>query len=124
MFKSLQAVAKLFWREGLTTHHSQLWKQNAQYYKQKPSKSTGCNFRILVMKCIVYSEYRVTEENETAVHVHSVEEKQLKFTRNPTEVTTKVMSYLSLPMEEAHTGHPTGRGAASFTKPKLQRWHN
>ena len=41
---------------------------------------------------------------------------KLELSRNPTAVTTKVMYYVSLPTEEAHTGHPTGRGVAGFSQ--------
>ena len=65
----------------------------------------------------MYPAYRVTEEETKQLSLRTLREKKmnalkLELTRNPTAVVTKVMSYVSLPTEEAHSGHPTGKGVA------------
>ena len=35
---------------------------------------------------------------------------------DPESVETVTMYYISLPMEEAHHGHPTGKGVAGFAQ--------
>ena len=41
---------------------------------------------------------------------------KLQLAKNLAEVKTKVMSYVSLPTEDAHSGHPTGGGVAGFSQ--------
>ena len=102
-----------------------------RYYKEKAQKSTrlklqasrklGSHAHIQVKKCIVYPEYKVTEEELKQLSLRTLKEKKmnalkLELVKNPTTVATKLMSYVSLPMEEAHTGHPTGGGVAGFSQ--------
>lgn len=137
----LQGIAKLLWSQG----HLQLdntpfaivetrrldCQFGQRYYKEKAQKSTrlklqgsrklGCHAHIQVKKCIVYPEYKVTEEELKQLSLRTLKEKKmsalkLELAKNPTAVTTKLMSYVSLPTEEAHTSHPTGGGVAGFSQ--------
>ncbi len=102
-----------------------------RYYKEKPQKSSrlklqgsrkiGCHAHIEVKKCTVYPDYRVTEEEMKRLTLRTLREKKmntlkLQLSKNPSAVATKVMYFVSMPMEEAHTGHPTGRGVAGFAQ--------
>ena len=74
-----------------------------------------------IKKCTVYPEYEVTEEELKQLSLRTLKVKKmnalkLELAKNPTAVTTKLMSYISLPMEEAHTGHPTRGGVAGFSQ--------
>ena len=123
---------------NLATHHFPLLKTRRldcqfgqRYYKEKAQKSTrlklqgsrklGCHAHIQVKKCIVYPEYKVTEEELKQLSLRTLKVKKmnalkLELAKNPTTVATKLMSYVSLPMEETHTGHPTGGGVAGFSQ--------
>ena len=41
----------------------------------------------------------------------------------PERVETVTMYYVSLPMEEAHHGHPTGKGLAGFAQRMNDRYN-
>ena len=65
-----------------------------------------------IKKCTEYLEYEVTEEELKQLSLRTLKVKKmnalkLELAKNPTTVTTKLMSYISLTMEETHTGHPT-----------------
>ena len=102
-----------------------------RYYKDKPQKSTrvklqgsreiGCHAHIQLKKCVVYPEYKVTDDELKLLSMRTLKDKKitalkLQLAKNPAEVKTKVMSYVSLPTEDAHSGHPTGGGVAGFSQ--------
>ena len=99
------------------------------YYKEKPQKSTrlklqgsrkkGCHAHIVVKKCIMYPEYRVTEEELKRLTLHTLRDKKmnaLKFelSTNPSAVTARVTCQCQ--WNKHNTGHPTGKGVARYSQ--------
>ena len=89
------------------------------YYKERPQKSTrvklqgshkiGCHAHMHVKMCSLYVQYKITEREEDECTEASA-------VQNPGTVVTKVVYFVSLPTEEAHTGHPTGEGMGGFSQ--------
>jgi len=69
--------------------------------KLQGSRKIRCHAHIVVKKCTVYPEYKITEEEMKQLTLRTLREKmnalKLELSRNPTAVTTKVMYYVSLP---------------------------
>ena len=99
------------------------------YYKEKTSRSHrvklqgsrkfGCNAHIIIKKCATYPEYQVIPKEKAALRtIKETMMKKLKqqMAEDPERVETVTMYYVSLPMEEAHHGHPTGKGVAGFAQ--------
>ena len=99
------------------------------YYKEKTSRSHrvklqgsrkfGCNAHIIIKKCATYPEYQVIPKEKAALRtIKETMMKKLKqqMAEDPERVETVTMYYVSLPMEEAHHGHPTGKRVAGFAQ--------
>ena len=82
-------------------------------------RKMGCHAHIIVKKCIQYPEYKVPEGQK--VRICTMREKQIQSLKSqlgkvPEAWLTKTMWFVSLPGEDAHTGHPTGKEVAGFSK--------
>ena len=98
------------------------------YFKQKPTKGKrlwlqntrkiGCQAHINVKEFVLYPEFAVSEgERETLNNwkLRCLQEEKLEILRKkvaakqPVKISMKY--FVSLPMESAHSGHPTGLSA-------------
>lgn len=101
------------------------------YYKEKPQKSTrlrlqgsrkmGCHAHILIKQCNIYPQYKISDEECTKSTLRTLREKKMRLLKaelqdNPDAIETKTMWFISLPSEDAHSGHPTGKGVAGFSQ--------
>ena len=98
------------------------------YYKGKPQKSSrvlvqgtrkkGCPAHITTKKCIIYPDFKVNEHEQctlrTSQEKKMQELKKALFDKQP--VTMQTIYFVSLPTEECHCGHPTGKGVAGFSQ--------
>ena len=103
------------------------------YYKEKQRKSSrvliqgsrkkGCHAHITIKKCIAYPDYKVElQSNATLRTLQGKRMPELKAALSMGKcVTTRIVYYVSLPTEDAHTGHPTGNGVAGFSQ-RMKRW--
>ncbi len=99
-----------------------------QYYKDKQRKSSrvliqgsrkkGCHAHIMIKKCVVYPEYKVELQGKAALRtLRERRMSELKADLSAEKcVATRIVYFVSLPTEDAHTGHPTGNGVAGFSQ--------
>ena len=138
---ALQVTAKIFWNQGqmliANTPFSIIESRRLEcqfgphYYKERPQKSTrlklqgsrkmGCHAHILIKKCRLYPEYKITDEEMKRLTLRTLRDKKMNalkllLSKNPEAVITKVMYFVSLPTEEAHNGHPVGAGVGGFSQ--------
>ena len=98
------------------------------YYKDKPRKSSrvliqgsrkkGCHAHITIKKYIAYPEYKVELQGKATVrNLRKKRMSELKADLSTQKcVATRSLFFVSLPTEDAHTGHPTGNGVAGFSQ--------
>ena len=103
------------------------------YYKEMPHKGSrinvqssrkiGCQAHIAIKQCVLYPEYKVAHhEKKTCIRTlkkRLMQGLKQELDRDASSVWTTTAYFISLPTEEAHYGHPTGRGVAGFS----QRMH-
>ena len=98
------------------------------YYNEKPRKSSrvltqgrrkkGCHAHITIKKCITYPEYKVELKGKATLRTFRERRmSELKADLSAQKcVATHTVYFVSLPSEDAHTGHPTGNGVAGFSQ--------
>ena len=132
------SIPKLFWANGrmelnntpfCIAENRQLDCQfGTHYYKDKPRKSSrvliqgsrkkGCHAHITIKKCMAYPEYKVELQGKATLR--NLREKRMSELKADLStqkcVATRIVYFVSLPTEDAHTGHPTGNGVAGFSQ--------
>lgn len=100
----------------------------SHYYKAKPQKSShvlvqgsrkkGCPAHITIKKCIAYPDFKINQHEQFTLRTLRVKKmqelKKALFDKKP--VAKHTIHYVSLPTEECHSGHPTGKGVAGFSQ--------
>ena len=99
-----------------------------KYYKDKLQKSSrvlvqgsrkkGCAAHITIKKCISYPDFQVNLHDDCTLRTLQVNKMHelKKALTNKQVVTTRTIYYVSLPTEECHSGHPTGKGVAGLSQ--------
>ena len=102
-------------------HYYKEKKQKTNHIKLQGSRKIGCNAHIIIKKCATYPEYQAVPMGKAALR--TVKETMMrklkqKMAEDPNceKEQRNIMYYISLPTEEAHHGHPTGRGVAGFAQ--------
>ena len=132
------SIPKLFWANGrmeldntpfCIAETQQLDCQfGPHYYKDKPQKSSrvliqgsrkkGCHAHITIKKCIAYPEYKVELQGKATLRtLRERKMSELKAVLSTQKcVATRIVYFVSLPTEDAHTGHYTGNGIAGLSQ--------
>ena len=132
------SIPKLFWANGrmeldntsfCIAESRQLDCQfGPHYYKDKSHKSSrvliqgsrkkGCHAHISIRKCIAYPEYKVELQGKATIRTLRERKMfELKAALSTQKcVATRIVYFVSLATEEAHTGHHTGNGVAGFSQ--------
>ena len=104
-----------------------------KYYKKKPvkgkrlwlqgSRKVGCGAHVEVKSFILYPEYAISDAEKEGLSkwklrcLYEEKMKQLKTDlANNKTVKVELKYFVSLPCEEAHSGHPTGYAAGYSQK--------
>ena len=85
------------------------------------TRKIGCHAHILLKKCILYPQYELPDTHGQKGRDRTRKERKIqalktKLNEEPESIETKIVWFVSLPIEDAHTGHPTGKGTAGFAK--------
>ena len=94
-------------------------KQNTHQVKLQGTRKMGCHAHIAIKQCTVYPQYKAKPSTGTSLRTARENEmKRLKsaLSKNKDQIETVTMYYVSLPMEEVHSGHPTGGGIAGYSQ--------
>ena len=98
------------------------------YYKDRPQKSKsrvclqgtrkiGCHAHIELKKCILYPEHELQEQKGGRTQKDkNMQELKSKLKEEPEAIVKKTVWFISLPTNDAHSGHPTGTATAGFSK--------
>ena len=81
----------------------------------------GCHAHIVIKQCTLYPQYKISDEECTKSTLRTLREKKIRLLKaelqnSPDAIKTKTMWFISLPTEDAHSGHPTGKGEAGFSQ--------
>lgn len=104
-----------------------------KYFKQKPvkgkrlwlqsSRKSGCPAQVEVKKFVLFPEFGVSERERSGLSswkLRNLQEEQIKAIkeelRSKKSLKTTVKYFISLPQEELHLNHPTGKGGVFAQK--------
>ena len=75
------------------------------------SLKMGCHAHIIIMKCMKYLQYKLSENKLQKLGLRTLREKKMQelkgdLAKQPSEVEISIMYFVSLPTTAAHHGHP------------------
>ena len=82
------------------------------------SRKKGCHAHITIKKCITYPEYKVELQGKATLRTF-LERKMSELKADLFAqrcVAIRIVYFICLPTEDAHTGHHTGNGVAGFSQ--------